>query len=69
MPTSSRELIALLFLAAKRVWARLQRVARAPSIKDWFMKARNLEIVNQVPEGILIGELSGYESKFVERWF
>lgn len=35
----------------------------------WFMKVWDIVFANKLSEDILNGEISGYESKFVERWF
>lgn len=67
IPTSSKEMIALLFLAAKCVWAKLWKSTKVPSVKEWFVKVWDIVTANKLLEDILCK--LHYNSNFIDKWY
>lgn len=65
----SRELISLLLLAAKCVWAKVWKQSKVPSVKVWMMKVWDIMIANKVSESLLAAQIPLYSLQFLERWF
>lgn len=51
---SSRELISLLLLTAKCVLARVWKLSKIASVKDWYNKVWDLVIADKLLEGIFV---------------
>lgn len=64
----TRDLLSLLFLAAKCVWAKHWKAQRIPSVKEWIIKVWDLAIEDKLSECILRSENPDFSSSFVERW-
>lgn len=62
-------MIALLFLAAKCVWAKLWKSTKVPSVKEWFVKVWDIVTADKLLEGILCNELLNYNSNFIDKWY
>lgn len=69
IPISTRNLISLLFLAAKCVVARKWKNPRPPTIKDWYIKIWDLLIADKLSEGILSSENNVQRTTFLDKWF
>lgn len=65
----SRELISLLLLAAKCVWAKLWKQPKVPTVKDWMIKVWDVMIADKLSESLLAAQIPSYSSQFLDRWF
>lgn len=63
----SRELISLLLLGAKCIWAWYWKVLRVPSVKDWICKVWDILIADKISEFLLASQIPSYNSRFTER--